>query len=229
MGWDPDEFGLDNEAADEATGPVTPEVAAALLGAIQVAQPVSPYARRMSAVEEKLTVAAYYKSVLDMDFFESRDQFTVRIETEIKDFVVKRIEALLNNVPAVAPEEQFTPEETKALKLWAKKLLAPKPAVPAVAPPPVVPPVAAPPPVTTPKKRRMAKVPGKPSPAAVEVAPAAPPTDRKRRQAPVRSATALPVPTGSAFTAASEMQARQQLASSPGASAIGEFISSQKE
>jgi len=230
MSWDPSEFGLDAEPDDAATGPMTPDVAAALVGAVAVATPVSPYARRMSAVEEKITMATYYKSVLDMDFFEGRDHFTAKIEAEIKDFVVKRMESLVNGTPMPAGEEAFTPEETRALKLWAKKLLAPKPAP---APAPVAapaPPVAAPPPVK--KQRRLAKVPGAPPKAekpAEAAAPAAPPPGRGRRRQAAVNPNAIPVPTGTAFSAASEMSARQQMMANPQIQALGELITSQKE
>lgn len=228
MAWDPSEFGLDAEPDDGASGPMTPDVAAAFAGAVAVAAPVSPYARRMSAVEEKLMAAQYYKAVLDMDFFESRDSFTVKIENEIKDFVVKRMESLVNGTPMVQGEDHFTPEEVKVLKLWAKKLLAPKPAQ---APQPAAP-VAAPAPPPAPAKRRQAKVPGaaaKPSQPATPRPEAPAPQGRRGRRPAATNPAALAIPQGTAFTAASEMAARQQMMANPQAQALGELITSQKE
>lgn len=216
----PADFDLELDEGTDSMA-LTPEAATALLGAVAVAQPVSRYARRMSAVEEKLTLAGYYKSLLDSEFFDTEDAFTQRVEHEIKEFVVKRMEALVNGTPP-STEESFTPEEAKALKLWAKKLLAAKPVQPVQqSPQPAV--AAQPTALPQPKKRRMARAPGaavKP----VEQPSKPPPQQRGRRSPQVRNANAIPVPTGTAFSAASEMNARQQIASNPDVQALGESL-----
>jgi hypothetical protein len=226
MPFNPEEYGLEPDPVEGESSVLSGDEAAQLVRAVTQQPP--QYARRMSAVEEKLKVAAYYQMALDSDFFEDDDHFTRHVTNEIKDFIVKRLETLMGSPQTPTASADFSPEEIKALKLFAKRLLTPQAAKPQVSP--VQPfPVQLSPEPPTPKKRRMAKVPGGATKPSAKVAPTVPPPakGRKNRAGQFTSTGAIPVPQGTAFSAASEMQARQQIASNPEVQALGEQIARQ--
>jgi hypothetical protein len=231
MPFDPTEFGLEPDVNPEN------EFHGVLAPPPQVAQvPVNKYSRRLSEVEAKLLKAQYYRAIMDSGFFDVQDQISMAVENEIKDFVVKRMEELVNGAAPTSsdPETTFTNEEVKYLKLFVVKLKQPRVVAPVSAPvnytptPSPVAPVAAPEVTVAAKKRGRARNPTTP----ISAAPA--PTQTPVKRAPgktgrnasgqVPSTGGYPPPTISQMSALSEMAARQQIMENPTADRVAQAI-----
>jgi hypothetical protein len=108
----------------------------------------------MTEIEKRLQLAASYRTLLDMKFFDKSSDVNEMIELELKEFIHGKLETVLGVRTAENPAVFFSGTEALALKALARKLLD-KEAEPEPEPAPVVMvPKAAP----KPKVRRQPKV-----------------------------------------------------------------------
>jgi hypothetical protein len=97
----------------------------------------------MEDVDRRLDVASTYRQLLRAPLFESPNESTKIVETEIREFVVQRLKVLLNMAPAPQPVVQaqlpFDEQELKTLKILLSSLAerAAKKAEPTSGPPQV--------------------------------------------------------------------------------------------
>lgn len=80
----------------------------------------------MEDVDRRLDVASTYRQLLRAPLFESPNESTLIVETEIREFVVQRLKVLLNMAPApqqiVQAQLPFDEQELKTLKILLSSL-----------------------------------------------------------------------------------------------------------
>jgi hypothetical protein len=190
-------------------------------------------------IDARLKLAQYYRTILEQPLFDSPgDPYAHTVENEVRSFIMERMGVLVG-ATTPPPPAQFTAEEVASLKAIAKRLMSteeepeqapPRPVVPAPPPPPKpqgpqvmrrsAPAMTAPPPQPPVAVARPEPIVRQPATATRR--PAAKPQKRGgRKTAPVPAPGGrvvdpnlpkpIPMPTGSAMTAAMQMKAHEAL------------------
>lgn len=145
MGYDPTEYGLPDES-DGSDLDVNQLLLSAQRGeavinqfraqAAQTAQrqppprpgrPVASATQPVSArdlIKQRLRLASYYEAILEQPLFDNQDQYSVAVETEIRQFIENRLAELLGTKRQPEQGASFSDVEIRALKALAVRLLS---------------------------------------------------------------------------------------------------------
>lgn len=85
-----------------------------------------PEIQKIQEIKDQIETAKTYQILLDNGLFETRNVYTDRVEGEIHQFIVGRLQVLLGlgNAPLRTPvESTFTEDEVGVLKAISKKIL----------------------------------------------------------------------------------------------------------
>lgn len=126
---DPSEFGMSDEqmygvgnVSHAGSGPlIVPQPQPTKYQATRPIRQANP----LDEIESRLTLAQYYRAVLNQPLFSQNDAFSARVQSEVTEFVMGRMSELVGAGKKPGPGE-FSPEEVQALKALAQRLLAPE-------------------------------------------------------------------------------------------------------
>lgn len=232
MGFDPEELGQPPEDTSE---PLTAEALFAMAGLTMPAaaaatpraaprttaqaqaiarqaalrqaqlQAAARVANPFDEIDERLSLASYYRAVLEQPLFDEANEFAELVEQEVRQFIMDRLGDLLGTSKPKPPVEvrlPFTPAEVNALRLFAQALLTKQPSIakaalpsaPAPEPQVAEDPPPPPPQRVAPKAPRVRRARGPQAPEVAPAPPPPPPPAPRRALAPRTQRPARPAP-----------------------------------